>query len=87
MNNHFYRQQYETEIQIVQVKYESECIAHQNTEKLMKMYETKAKNLEMDVEKYQSQVIEQEIQIDESAAKIVEIEEKYEKERIAHHQA
>ena len=53
----------------------------------MKMYETKAKNLEMDVEKYQSQVIEQEIQIDESAAKIAEIEEKYEKERIAHHQA
>ena len=44
------RNQYETEIQIVQVKYESECIAHQNTEKLMKMYETKAKNLEMDVE-------------------------------------
>merc|ERR1712083_204447 len=80
------RQQYETEMQIVQVKYESECIAHQNTEKLRKMYESKAKNLEMEMEKYQSQVIGQEIQIDENVTKIAEIQEKYEKERTTHQQ-
>ena len=67
---------------------EKESIAsQQNVETIRKSYESKIKSLEMERDKYESQGIDQEIQIKNSKSKVEHLQQKYEKECGAHQQA
>ena len=61
--------------------------SQQNMENVRKTYESKIKSLEMERDKYESQGIDQEIQIRNSKSKVEHFQQKYEKECGAHQQA
>ena len=80
--------QYESQITIFQDDLEKQSIAsQQNVENVRKSYESKIKSLEMERDKYESQGIDQEIQIRNSKSKVEHLQQKYEKECGAHQQA
>ena len=68
---------------------EKQSIAsQQNVEYLRKSYESKIKSLETERDKYESQGIDQEIQIvRDSKSKYEHLQQKYQKECVAHQQA
>lgn len=81
--------QYESQITKFQDDLEKQSIASQhNVEYVRKSYESKIKSLETERDKYESQGIDQEIQIvRDSKSKYEHLQQKYQKECVAHQQA
>ena len=80
--------QYESQITKFQDDLEKQSIAsQQNVEIVRKSYESKIKSLETERDKFESQGIDQEIQIRNSKSKAEHLQQKYQKECGAHQQA
>ena len=81
--------QYESQITKFQDDLEKQSIAsQQDVENVRKTYESKVKSLENERDKYESQGIDQEIQIvRDSKSKYEHLQQKYQKECVAHQQA
>ena len=80
--------QYESQITKFQDDLEKQSIAsQQDVENVRKTYESKVKSLENERDKYESQGIDQEIQIRNSKSKAEHFQQKYQKECVAHQQA
>ena len=79
---------YESQTTELQDNLEKESIAaQQNVETIRKNYESKIKSLEMERDKFESQGIDQKIQIRNGKSKVDHLQQKYEKECGAHQQA